>query len=302
MARVDLPASRLRSRRRRRWGVLTALIVFLILAFFGGLVWLSRASFLRITAVQVAGTQTLSDSDVEAAVQNQLIGSYWHLFAKNNIFLYPKNSITQTLVTNMPVIASAEVRTVDFHTIGVFLIERQPKALWCPDADAITQTTDTASTTSIEVDTATTTPAELDTLGCLLLDQNGVAYAPAGFAAGGGAYKRYYGAITGSTLPEQYLAPGVFAALSALVDAIAQNQPQDAITSVEVDSNNDVHVGFASGFMLLFPLSADGGDVYNRLMLALQSDVFAGHTIADFQYLDLRFGDKLYYKLKATSQ
>ncbi|HUD02971.1 MAG TPA: hypothetical protein VMR46_03080 [Candidatus Paceibacterota bacterium] len=300
MARVDLPASKVRARRHRRWGVFSALIIICLLALFGGLVWLSHASFLRITAVQVSGTQTLSDTEVQATVQNQLAGSYWHLFAKNNIFLYPKATITNTLVTSMPVIASAEVRTVDFHTIGVFLIERQPKALWCPDTDKIVQTGSAA--TSTLADTATSTPPEKDTSGCLLLDQNGVAYAPAGFAAGGGAYKRYYGAITGSALPEQYLAPGAFSSLSALVDALAQNQSQDAITSVEVDSNNDVHVGFVSGFMLLFPLSADGGDVYNRFMLALQSDVFAGHTIADFQYLDLRFGDKLYYKLKATSQ
>ncbi|MGC9602832.1 MAG: hypothetical protein ABSE76_03835 [Minisyncoccia bacterium] len=297
MARVELPVSRVRARRHRRWGFFAALIIIIILALFDGLIWLSHASFLRITAVQVTGTQTLSDADVQAVVQNQLMGSYWHVFAKNNIFLYPKASITSTLVADMPVVASAEVRTADFHTIGVSIIERQPKALWCPDADAITQVNETAST-SAEIDTATTTPAELDTSNCLLLDQNGVAYAPAGFAAGSNAYKRYYGTITGFTLPEQYLAPGAFNELSALIDAIAQNQSQDAITSVEVDSNNDVHVGFASGFTLLFPLSADGGDVYNRFTLALQSDVFAGHTIADFQYLDLRFGDRLYYKLK----
>ena len=292
MARVDLPASRLRSRRRKRWGLLIALVVVVLLAIFGGLVWLTHASFLRITAVQVSGQQTLDESDIQAAVQNQLTGSYWHVFAKNNIFIYPKASITNALVTGMPVIASAEVRTVDFNTIGVSVIERQPKALWCPDKDESTQSGNTA----------TSTPVELDTAGCLLLDQNGIAYGPAGFAAGGGAYKRYYGAITGSALPKQYLAPGAFNSLSALIDALAQNQPQDAITSIEVDSSNDVHVGFAGGFKLLFPLSADGGDVYNRFILALKSDVFAGHTIANFEYLDLRFGNKLYYKLKATSQ
>lgn len=296
MARVDLPASKVRARRHKRWGIFSALVIICILALFGGLVWLTHASFLRITAVQVSGTQTLSDTEVQAAVQNQLVGSYGHLFAKNNIFLYPKDSITNALVASMPVIASAEVRTVDFHTIGVFLIERQPKALWCPDTDKIVQTGDMA--TSTLADTATSTPPETDTTGCLLLDQNGVAYASAGFAAGSNAYKRYYGRLAGGNLSEQYLAPGSFSSLSALVDAIAQNQSQDAIASVEVDSSNDVHVGFASHFALLFPLSTDGGDVYNRFMLALQSDVFAGHTIADFEYLDLRFGNKLYYKLK----
>ena len=115
MARVELPASKVRARRRRRWGLLIALVVVFLLAIFGGLVWLTHASFLRITAVQVSGTQTLDASDVQAAVQNQLVGSYWHLFAKNNIFMYPKATITTALVTGMPVIASAEVRTVDFH-------------------------------------------------------------------------------------------------------------------------------------------------------------------------------------------
>jgi hypothetical protein len=292
MARVDLPASKVRARRHRRWGVFSALIIIFILAIFGGLVWLSHASFLRITAVQVSGTQTLSESDMQAVVQDQLAGSYWHLFAKNNIFIYPKATITNALVTGMPVIASAEVRTVDFHTIAVTVVERQPKALWCPD------TNPTSPEATIGHSTATSTPVELDTSNCLLLDQNGVAYASAGFAAVDNAYKRYYGTLSGGNLPEQYLTPQSFNSLSALVDAIAQNQSQDVITSVEVDSSNDVHVGFASGFMLLFPLSADGGDVYSHFMLALQSDAFAGRTIADFEYLDLRFGDRLYYKLK----
>ena len=66
-----------------------------------------------------------------------------------------------------------------------------------------------------------------------------------------------------------------------------------------VDSNGDVHIMFASGFTLLFPISADGGDVYQRFTLALQSDPFTSHKLSDFEYLDLRFGDKLYYKLKA---
>jgi hypothetical protein len=273
MARVPLPESRIRARRRRQRSVfaVTGLVLFLIV--FGGLVWLSRASFLSITNIEVSGEYTISAASVQDIVQSRLAGSYGHLFAKNNIFLYPKSQLEATLLASMPVIASVEVRTVDFHTIAVSIIERQPKALWCGDS------------------------VEASSSSCLLLDQNGLAYAPA-VTFSGDAYKQYYGALLGNSTPLQYLTPAAFASLSALVDTLAQNQPQDMLVSVSVDQNSDVHVGFASGFTLLFPLSADGGDVYNRFILALQSDPFKGHTIADFEYLDLRFGDRLYYKLK----
>ena len=263
----------MRTRRRKRRGVIAVTILVIFLIMLGGLVWLSHSGFLRITSIEVSGEQTILASNVEDAVQSQLAGSYWHLFAKNNIFLYPKSQINNALPAAMPVIASAEVRAVNFHTISVSIVERQPKALWCGNT------------------------VEASSSNCFLLDQNGVAYAPSADFSGD-AYKRYYGALSGGSTPQQYLTPASFISLGALVDTIAQSQPQDAIASVSVDQDSDVRVAFSSGFTLLFDLSQSGGDVYQRFELALQSDAFAGRTIADFQYLDLRFGDRLYYKLK----
>ncbi len=273
MVRVTLPESRVRAKRRKRRITFVSIIVLLFLLVLGGLVGLSHAGFLRITSIEVSGEQTMSAASVQDIVQSTIAGSYWHLFAKNNIFLYPKSKIEAALPAAMPVIASAEVHTVNFYTIEVSIVERQPKALWCGES------------------------VEASSTNCLLLDQQGVAYAPsANFS--GDAYKRYFGALSGSSTPLQYLTPASFISLDALVDTLAQNQPQDAIVSVSADTNSDVHVGFASGFTLLFALSQDGGDVYQHFLLALQSDPFKGHTIADFEYLDLRFGDRLYYKLK----
>ena len=272
MARVDLPASRVRAKRRKRRNGLIIISIVVLLLIVGGLVWLSHAPFLRITSITISGEQTVPASAVQSFVQDEIAGSYMHLFAKSNIFLYPKSQLEAALPAAMPVVASVSVQAVDFHTLGVTIVERQPKALWCG-------TVVDASSTS-----------------CLLLDQNGVAYAPADITTS--TYKRYYGVLVGNT-PQQYLTPEEFTSLAALVDAIAQNQSQETITSVFVDSNNDVHMSFASGFTLLFALSQGGGDVYQRFELALQSDAFVGHTIADFTYLDLRFGNRLYYKLKA---
>ena len=35
------------------------------------------------------------------------------------------------------------------------------------------------------------------------------------------------------------------------------------------------------------------------ITLALEAEPFKGHALSDFEYLDLRFGDRLYYKLKS---
>ena len=281
MARVDLPQSRVRAKRRKRRYIAGSVVFIIALAVLGGLVWLSRAPFLRITAIQVSGEQTIDPASVTDFVQNSIAGYRLFLFPKNNIFLYPQAQIQHALPTAMPTIASVEVHAVNFHTIGVTVVERQPKALWCGAS------------------------REASSSECLLLDQSGAAYAPEGngFSVEGqgtnGTYKRYFGALVGSTTPQQYLTPEEFTSLGALIDALAQNQQQEELTDIEVDQNHDVRAYFTSGFELIFALSSDGGDVYSRFQLALQSDAFAGHTIDDFTYLDLRFGDRLYYKLKA---
>ena len=68
--------------------------------------------------------------------------------------------------------------------------------------------------------------------------------------------------------------------------------------SISVDAVGDVRVMFTNGFTLIFALSDDSGDLFERFSLALSSGPFVAHTLSDFAYLDLRFGDKLYYKLK----
>ncbi|MDO8548159.1 MAG: hypothetical protein Q7R71_00600 [bacterium] len=233
---------------------------------------MSQASFLRISHIDVSGTQTVISSTIVEKVQAQLEGEYLYLFPKNNILFYPKGHIVSALLAAMPVLASVDVSAKNFQTISVALVERQPKALWCGDEAA-------------------------NPMPCFLLDENGVAYG-AVISFSGNAYSRYYGTLASNMTPKQYLTPAQFRSLSALVDTIAASQKNEPLASVWVDENKDVYMAFASGFTLFFALNVDGGDIYQRFTLALQSAPFKAHKLSDFEYLDLRFGDKLYYKLR----
>lgn len=265
MARVALPESRLRARRKRRrtrLAIACGIVVFLLA---GALAGASYLPFLQIREVVVSGAQTLEVDIVKEYAQGQLAGRYLLLFPKDNIFLYPKHAIAQGLLSKYPELRAADVGAVNFHTIGVEVAEREPKAKWC--------TGDV----------------------CYLMDQGGVVY---GSAYGAEGFVAYRGKTQGSTLPMQYLTPERFEALFALVDALAHNPEAGAVVEAAVDHNNDVFVEFESGFVLKLALDDAGGDVFERFNLALRAQPLAGRPLREVEYLDLRFGDKLYYKLK----
>lgn len=201
---------------------------------------------------------------------DDMAGKYAGLFSKANIFLYPKSKIENDLRTLYPTLGNASVHALDFHTISVSVAERTPFALWCPSADSAQ---------------------------CVLLDESGLAYAHAPQYSGN-VYQVYTGPLPDGPLPKQFLTPEYFHSLSALVTTFSKKIAPDTITSVLVDENNDVHLKTSGGYEIMFALGADGGDVFENFSLTLTAAPFTTHKLSDFQYIDLRFGDKVYYKLK----
>lgn len=266
MARVELPQSRLRARRRRRRSRLVLVCCVGVLLLLGALVGLSYLPFLQIKEVAVSGTTTLATSTLESYIKKEIAGQFAYVFPKKNIFLYPKQAIALGLLAEFPELRAADVHAENFHTIAAEVVEREQKALWC-QGDY-----------------------------CYLMDQGGTVYAPAPDVAS--SLVAYYGEAVGERLPRQYLSAERFESLSALVDALSQKVEQGIVESVYVDAQGDAEAVFDSGFVLKFALADAGGDVFERFTLALGAEPFAGHGLAEFEYLDLRFGDKLYYKLK----
>ena len=275
MARVSLPKSQVRARRRGRRARTALLLVTLLLALLGGIIWFLHAPFVRVAAIYISGAESVTQAQVREAVRNAISGTYLYAIPKDSIFFYPKRTIEQSLIERFPELKSVVVRADNFDTLAVAVAERAPQALWCG--------------------------AGASSTGCALMDDGGVVYAPAADFSGD-AYVHYFGAVVpllaGAPLPTQYLTEKNYSALSALVVAIGETQKDDPIGQVVVDENNDVRVYFWKDFLLIFSLNDDSADVYERFTLALTAEPFTTHALPDFEYLDLRFGDKLYYKLK----
>ena len=274
--RVQLPQSKLKRKKRIRRARLAIVLGVLFLMLVGVVIGLSWLPAIRISSVAVSGTQTLSVDAISQVAQNDIAGRMLLVLPKNNILLYPKKKIEHDLISQYPVLKSVSVSAKNFQTLAIAVAERQPAAKWCPG-----------------------TPDAVGGEGhdCLLMDANGFAYGPT-TGIGEDALITYFGPLATSSAPQLYVGAGQYAALAALAVALDKNEPQTSVSSVYVDENADVHLQFADGFTLLFTLTDASADVFQRFTLALASQPFLNKTIDDFQYLDLRFGDKLYYKLK----
>lgn len=266
-------SSRLRERRRRRVLIMAGAVLLCLVLLFAACALFFNASFARISHVDVSGEDVIPATSVEEVVRHDIAGDYLWVFPKNNIFLYPRGTIERDVLALFPTLKTAGVHAKNFQTISVVVVERTPQALWCGD------------TVSQERGT------------CLLLDENGLAYANAP-SYSGAVYQTYYGSLPRGSLPKQFLSPEEFRTLEALAAAFQKKLTPDTLTSVFVDSNSDVHLQFKGGYEIMFALRDDTGQIFDRFSLALTSAPFASHSLSDFEYIDLRFGDKVYYKLK----
>lgn len=249
-----------------------SLVFGVLVLFFLFSLWFANTAWLRITRVSVSGENVIPQTSIETVANDVIASKYLGLYSKANILLYPKSKILRELHTLYPTLQTADIHASDFHTIAITVTERTPHALWCSASSAT----------------------------CVLLDDDGLAYANAPDYSGA-VYEKYYGALPDGPLPKQFLTPAEFRSLSALIDAFAKKVAPDTITTIEVDENKDVHVSIAGetgGYKILFALGDNSGSVFERFTIALTAGPFTTHKLSDFEYIDLRFGTKVYYKLK----
>jgi len=268
MARVELPQSKIKARKRRRRNRIIAVCVVGFLILFGASVALFRAPFLRVTVISVTGAQTLNAEEIKQFVQQRITGNYLFVYPKDDILIYPQTAIERDLAAAYPVLKLVEVYADNFHTIGVVLHERTPAALWCA--------TD-----------------------CYLMDENGVIYASVQ-GTSTDQYVVYGGAVVGEKNPRQYLTQDKYHALAALVSALSQVEVGNPVRQIVVDEMQDGRAYFQNDFVLVFSSKDQPGDVFERLTLARQAAPLVGKSLGELEYIDLRFGDKLYYKLKSS--
>lgn len=257
----------LRARRRR----LRALIALAILLFSGGAVWtVSLVSYLprfSIQNISVSGAQKLSPRLIGSYAGTILQDGSYHLLSRSNIFLYPRESIEKGIVDTFARIKSARVSRSSLLAteVKIEVKEREPYALWCSDGVRCF-TMDEDGFIFTEMSTATTTQ---------YVFQGGLATSSEPI---------------GQTFIKAHL-PGLLTLLRFLGQA--GYEPRGAV----VGDEQDFSVSLARGFTIRASFGGDVSALTKNLQLVLSSKTLKGKE-DQIEYIDLRFGNRVYYKLK----
>ncbi len=305
-------------RTRRRW-LKAGAAAFLLLLLLGGISYATHRSEWRIQTVRVTGAETVSSDKVQKEIQAVLSESRSLGFlARDNVILYPRNRLRDRLRTKFPRLRGSSFSTKGLNELQVKLLERQPYGLYCghqPDAAAL--------------DALDTRPE------CLLLDRDGVLFsAPTSSTSStsslaakdrlpifvdqltaGSASSTSSLSPSGSTSsssstnstsrttvkPGKRYLPAVFPELVDFLDKLPERELEPRrVIRYQPDS---LRVELASGCYLLLDLEADLDRTWRDLDLLLERGR-PGSEIGDlsrFQYIDLRFGDRVFYKLSGEA-
>lgn len=266
--------SPLKARRRRVRLAAIGMVLILALALAYAVHLASYMGPLSISSVSVVGVKKIEPTIVESYVDSQLDDGSFHYMSRRNIFFYPKQVLEEGIVASFPRVRSAQLsRAALFSTeLRVTVEEREPYALWCA--------------------------SEAD---CYAVDDSGFVFTTAATTTHGEFATSYVfsGDIEGEVIGKRFV-PGQFPSLVAVL-RVLQQETNLIPSRVRVMQGQDFTVFVEQGFSVKASFGQEPETLARNLDLVLSSEAMR-ERIADIEYIDLRFGNRVYYKMKGEEQ
>ncbi len=243
------------------------IVGLMIVAFFGMLlisIWYgSRAEAVTISKVSVRGGETISHAEVERLVREKLDGTYLKFVPRSFAFTYPHDDI-ESRVREIKRIKNLTIMRSGGTELIVEFDEYTPHALWCKDSDSE---------------------------GCYFLDENGYAFSSAP-SLSGGSFMRFVAIGKAPKEHEQAFDSEQYHRAHELV-----NRFRDAgwdVSKAEIDAAGDAFLTVTGGGEFKVSLKQDAKTTVDNLLTVLNSEKFAHINPGNFEYVDLRFGSKVF--------
>ena len=175
--RTRQSASYVEQRRKRIiWGL--AFLIAVIIIGVSVLSWFTKLQTFQITSVRIDGADPDIATDLRNATESAISGSYFYLFPKANILIYPSGAVARAVKEASGRVDTVETSLNDLHQISVTITEKTPSALACPDFPNLDTTSANGSAGSSNDQ-------------CYFVDKNGLIYSAAPDITGN-IYHRYY--------------------------------------------------------------------------------------------------------------
>lgn len=261
--------------RRLRARVIIGILILIIFAIaIFCLSWFLNQPFVVINNIAVSGNSLVATDALLATTKKILSDSYFGLFTKSNIFLYPEKTIQKTLAAAFPAIKSVHGNLKNWQTLQLSVEERIPFALWCQ---------------------------LVDSTDCFYLDKNGLIFSTAAVFSENIFVRFTGGEINASSSPivgKNFLPADEFRRVTFFLDFLAPL----GLTPTSLEASADEYqIQLKGNGQLIVNSTDDFSVILKNLEAILHSDnlkkALARGGVID--YIDLRYGNKVFYKFKS---
>jgi hypothetical protein len=244
--------------------ILLGLFIFSCVAIIITIIWYAtRISALTIQTVSVTGGITIKKEEVKSRVEERLTGTYFRLVPKRFAYFFPEEDIYK-YINEIERIKDVKVERVSGTELQISFDEYMPDNLWC---DLNSQA------------------------NCYFLDGKGYSFARAPELLGE-SLVRYYASEKNAELSVSPFSKEDYEATKKFSDRLAE--VGWFVTKVEINSTRDAFYTLIQGSEIKTTLTEGEEKPFGNLEAIFKSDEFSHLKPGNFQYIDLRFGTRVF--------
>lgn len=252
-------------------------LLFIIIAI--SVLYISKLERFTISDIRILGNEVIDSSDIENIVHDELNGKYLWLFPKTSVFLYPSNNIMDSILDRWMRVSSVDIYADTMTSLTVRLNERKPAYVWCAQKSKPLN--------------------DIDDEECYFLDKKGLIFAKAPYFSGP-VFLKTYGPVvdvgsykdTGTEyIGKRFLEKKEFDKIIILKESL--NAIGMKAVKFEVLGEDTYQFAIEDGTKIILKKDDNVETVLDNLDSVLE-------FLSDrkkIDYIDLRFGNKVFYKL-----
>jgi len=263
---------------KRKFIILSAVVFVLIIMLSAGLIYFLRVESFKIQKISIQGNALVSKENINAIVSDFIQGDYLRLVPRENIFVFPKNKIAETLKVKYPRIRDISILRNLPNTILIKIIERKSAALFCDNKDKSSQANN-----------------------CVFIDEDGYAFEKSPFFSGD-IYIKFFDERDSEnvSLGRQLISKNQFEKVVKFANFVKSEKIN--IDKIILEKDGLYKFYTTMGWYILLSSTNDSGTSFDNLKIVLNEQV--KDRVSNLEYVDLRLENagigfsKAYYRFK----
>lgn len=267
--RYKKASSRIAKRHKVRKLISRVFKITLTVAFLAGIIFVLRADFLQIKNFEVSGAETISAESLKSTAQSLTLGNKLFLIPKSNIILLSKNNLASILLSNFSRLEKVEVNKQFFgQKVELKVTERKDDFLWCSQEEE-----------------------------CFFMTKDGFIFESA-FPGNPRGKIIFRGILEREPLMKSFATPAKMRNYSNFIEILKSGGFE--VNSVNIESTDkavaETNIGGTTIDVIFNPEETDLSPVAQNIILLI-NEIKNKTSSTRFEYIDARFGNKIFYKL-----